>query len=207
MRKATGVLVSTALLVFAATARADPDTLMACKAIRVRESIPAPHPPMSHGVTRFRCTGTFPLPSAGAAPTTGVVSTITVRDVAQDPPPSPYPLSAWRGIGNPPGSKGYEWKVPNDFCRRVLVTPTLVKGVCDLDLARFGAFGTTLPFVGDLAIRLHLVGTSDTKDYCGRFGGITQTNNEKTFRARNAPAPVACSPSGAFTTAGDDELL
>jgi hypothetical protein len=64
--------------------------------------------------------------------------------------------------------------------------------------------GTALPFSGDVALQIVSEGPTDTKRYCARFPVAGALKNDaKQFKAKNAPAPAACSPSGAFLDTGD----
>jgi len=109
-------------------------------------------------------------------------------------PPQTAPLG-WRGLGNPPGTRGYKYKgagTPTDPCKVVLVKSRIVKAVCS------GA-GVTLdpPLAGDLGIVL-TVGTN-TKNYCTVFGGTTAKNVDDTLIRRNA-ALAACSCGSSIPT-------
>jgi hypothetical protein len=97
------------------------------------------------------------------------------------------PPLGWKGLGNPPGSKGYKYRgagTPGDPCKVVLVKEKVIKGVCK-------GTGVTLapPFAGDLVIVLSL-GTSDV--YCARFGGDEPKNDSTITKRKNAAAPGAC---------------
>jgi hypothetical protein len=101
-------------------------------------------------------------------------------------------------LGNPPGSGGY--KCGRDF----LFKPNLLRAKYRFDeLDTYGPGGVR-PYTNDVAILVTLYGPSDTKRYCARFPiGSAVRNNLRVFKARNAPAPTACSPSGAFLDASD----
>jgi len=107
----------------------------------------------------------------------------------------PLPSPNWKGLGNPPGSKGYKYKGDGtlaDPCKVVLVKPKLVKGICK---------GPTLtpdpPHPGTVPIQ---VGAADVSDrYCAEFGGTEIRNDASLLKRKDAPAPASCaSPSGAF---------
>jgi cysteine-rich repeat protein len=94
----------------------------------------------------------------------------------------------WKGIGNPPGSKGFVYKGAGsitDPCTTVVIKPKQVKAVCK------GA-GITLapPFAGDLGVIV--TAGSASKRYCVSFGGDTKKNATEGFVRKNAPAPPAC---------------
>jgi hypothetical protein len=192
------LLVTLASILAPASALADPDELMPCRFVIVRS--------MGPSFTRFSCKGTFALPSAGAAPTGGAAS-VSVNTV---PPGNSQfggtSLSSDRctGLGNPAGSRGYVCKAPvSEPAFGVLVIrPTVVKGVVRYDVPAFH-YGTTHPYpaTSDVAIRVATYGPGaiESKRYCARFGSAnTFLNNAKVYRATNAPAPAACSASGAF---------
>ena len=156
----------------------------------------------------------FALPSAANDPTIegGVLHVFDTGVGGGDEtyllPVQPAPLG-WRGLGGPPGSKGYKYHgagTPGDPCTVVLVKETVVKAVCK------GA-GITLspPFGGDVGIVL-TVGT-DSKRYCATFGGTVVKNIATVTKRRlsgSAPCPVAPPPPpppGSIfvdTVSGDD---
>jgi hypothetical protein len=101
------------------------------------------------------------------------------------------------GLGNPAGAKGYKCSHPR--IPVVIIKEKVVKGVVKLDLP-FVSHASTHPYPGtsDVAIRLTTVGASDQKQYCARFGGPPPLRNDAaSYRRKDAPAPAACSPSGA----------
>jgi len=95
--------------------------------------------------------------------------------------------AAWKGLGNPPETKGYKYKgagTPSDPCRVVLWKRTVVKAVCK-------GTGVTLqpPFTGQVGIDLRMA-VSD--HYCAAFGGNDTQNDATGLKRTNAPAPGAC---------------
>jgi hypothetical protein len=103
--------------------------------------------------------------------------------------------TGWKGLGNPPGSKGYKYKgagTLSDPCKVVLVKTKIVKGICK---------GPTLtpapPHPGTVPTQ---VGATDLSDrYCAEFGGTEIKNDASLLKRKDAPAPALCaSPSGAF---------
>jgi hypothetical protein len=105
------------------------------------------------------------------------------------------PQINWKGLGNPPGSKGFKYKgtkTPGDPCVVVIVKTNVIKAVCkgtDITL--------TPPFSGTEGITLHMVGSGD--NYCAVAGGTIVKNDATQFKAKQVPAPASCaSPSGAF---------
>jgi hypothetical protein len=131
--------------------------------------------------------GGFPLPGVDLVATG---ATLRVFDTAAAAGDDAYDLPAgsrWRGLGNPPGAKGYRYKGAGDAadpCKIVLVKESIIKAICR------GA-GVTLrpPFTGDVGIVLSF-GTSER--YCARFGGDDVRNDSTLTKRRNAPAPGAC---------------
>ena len=106
--------------------------------------------------------------------------------------------SQWKGLGNPPGSKGYKYKGAGtlaDPCKVVLVKPKIIKGICK---------GPTVtpdpPHPGTVPVQL---GAQDLSwRYCGEFGGTEIKNDARLLKRKDAPAPSSCaSPSGAFVDA------
>jgi hypothetical protein len=194
MTRWMGIVIATALaaLLTPGVTKADSDELMPCK-ILVIKAAPAAG---GQGLTKFVCKpppgGAFALPSAEAAPT-GSFLGVSVNTVP--PGNSSFYPTACTGLGNPAGSKGYKCRFLPNF-PAVLVKTNVVKGVAKLDIPQ--AFGVAQPFAADLAIRLVSEGT-DTKNYCARFPLASALRNDASeFIARDAPAPVECSPSGAF---------
>jgi hypothetical protein len=183
-----------------AAALADPDELMPCDLVLVKAA-PALH---GNGYTKFICRGAFQLPSPGAAPLGGGELGVSVAPV----PPGNSPFEARLdcvGLGFPAGSKGYRCRQPFPYARTpiVLLKSSIVKGIFRDDFPQ-REYGATHPYTRDLAIRVVTHGTSDSKYYCARFPIGTATKNDATqFKAKDAPAPAACSPSGAFIDTGD----
>jgi hypothetical protein len=196
MARWPGVLFAIAAVALLAPpgASADPDELMPCKIVIIK----APPAAGGNGLSKFVCTGTFALPSVGAAPTGGSLS----FGINAAPSGSGnFGGVSCTGLGNPPGAKGYKCAaVP--AVPLLLVKTNVVKGIIKFD----GPvnLGTPHPFTHDLTIRLTAFGTSDNKRYCARFPvGSALKNDTSQFKAKNAPAPAACSPSGAFLDGGD----
>jgi len=170
-----------------ATARAndEPDALITGKKIAVKPA----------KLAKVLSKGTFALPSASNDPTVeGAVlrlfDTVLFDGVNTGAGDDTYALPAvgWKGLGNPPGTKGYKYKgagTPGDPCKVVLIKPTVIKAVCK-------GTGVTLqpPFVGDAGVVL-TVGT-DSKRYCARFGGTTLKNVATIMKRKDAPAPGDC---------------
>jgi hypothetical protein len=108
------------------------------------------------------------------------------------------PIIHWKGLGNPPGSKGYKYKgdgTLSDPCKVVLVKPKIIKGICK---------GPTLtpdpPHPGTVPVQ---VGADDLSwRYCAEFGGTETKNDANGLKRKDALPPALCaSPSGAFVDA------
>jgi hypothetical protein len=101
-----------------------------------------------------------------------------------------YPLPAgtqWKGLGTPPGSKGYKYSgqgTPADPCRVVYVKQKVIKAVC-----KGSSILLAPPFTGDIGIVLSL-GTTD--EYCAQFGGTIVHNTTDKAKRLYAPAPAMC---------------
>ena len=142
--------------------------------------------------------GTFTLPTGGDAPTTAGGS-LLIRDLGDPMNANTYslPSAGWKGLGNPPGTKGFKYKGAgsvSDPCKVVLIKTNIVKAVCK-------GTGVTLdtPFTAPPAeVAVNLSSGSGTS-YCAEFGGTEVKNTASIFKRKDAAAPSACSsPSGAF---------
>jgi hypothetical protein len=140
---------------------------------------------------------TFDLPDANNAPTAEGASLSIFDTGGSSGDTYALPSAGWKGLGNPPGSKGYKYKgagTVGDPCRVVLVKAKVVKAVC-----KGGGVQMATPFTGDVGIVL-AVGT-DTKNYCALFGGTQVKNDATQVKKKNAPPPGACpSPGGGGST-------
>jgi hypothetical protein len=197
MRRLVGALLGAAALAAvvgpAPALAADPDELMPCKIVLVKNTGGI------NGKTKIVCKGTFALPSANDAVGLAVV------DVNIVPPgtSSPFFILGCVGLGNPPGSAGYKCKDP--VSGLILIKPTVVKAVSKILDLPAALYGTTHPYPSgtDVAIRVTYQG-SVIKQYCGRFGGPPAIKDTATlYKRKDAPAPAACSPSGAFLDDGE----
>jgi hypothetical protein len=181
-RSSRGFIAATtlaALLAVLGSARADPDELMPCKRFKVTARGVA-------GITRFLCKpprgGFFALPSAMESTVYYGVDTV--------PSGSPVSGTSCRGRGDPPGSTGYSCgSLPSIH---IVITPRGVRGVA--------RGGPSLSAAADLALKILL--PASPKYYCARVPlGSALENTSTVFRAKDVPAPTACSPSGAFLDA------
>lgn len=147
----------------------------------------APNPPL------------FPLPSSD--PSAGS-ATLRVFDYGAGGGDDTYDLAGgtWKGLGNPPGSKGYKYKGAGnaaDPCKVVLIKEKVIKAVCKDK----GAGGVTMtpPFAGTAAIVLEI----GADQYCAEFGGTEKKNTEKGTIRKDAPSPASCPTEG--ESCGDSE--
>ena len=142
--------------------------------------------------------GTFTLPTGADVPTTAGGS-LLIRDLGDPMNANTYslPSGGWKGLGNPPGDKGYKYKgagTASDPCKVVLIKTNIVKAVCKGD-------GVTLttPFTAPPAEVAVNLSSGPGTSYCAEFGGTEVRNTVNVFKRKDAPAPSACSsPSGAF---------
>src|SRR5262245_17241235 len=107
------------------------------------------------------------------------------------------PSTGWKGLGSPPGAKGWKYKGLGsvaDPCKIVLVKQKIVKAVC-----KGAGVQMATPFNGNVGIILN-VGT-DTKRYCAEFGGDLVRNTNTLLKKKAAPAPASCpTPGGGGTS-------
>ena len=173
-----------------AIAADEPDELMPGRIVIIRYGV----------IAKFvsKAATLFDLPDANNSPV-NEGATLRIFDTG-GPGADTYNLPAgqWRGLGVPPGSKGYKYKGAGsvgDPCKVVLVKQKVVKAVC-----KGGGVQVGTPFVGDVGIVL-AVGT-DTKNYCARFGGTVVRNDAGLTKAKSAPTPALCpsGPSGPTST-------
>jgi hypothetical protein len=130
---------------------------------------------------------TFNLPSIDPVAAGGALRLFDTSTTAGDDTYALPAGAAWKGLGNPAGSKGYKYRgdgTPSDPCKVVLVKESVIKAVC-----KGASITLTPPFAGDIGIILSL-GTTDR--YCARFGGDDVKNDATLTKRKNAPAPVAC---------------
>jgi hypothetical protein len=130
---------------------------------------------------------TFALPTANPIAVGGSLRIFDVATTAGDDTYNLHAGAAWKGLGNPAGSKGYKYKgagTPADPCKVVLVKGNVIKGVCR-------GTGITLvpPFTGDMGIVLS-IGMTDR--YCAQFGGDEVNNDPTLTKRKDAQAPPAC---------------
>ena len=100
----------------------------------------------------------------------------------------PLPAANWSLIGKPGQNKGFKYK-----------DPTLAAGPIKTAQVKTGALvkaagkgaGLTQPLSSDPS-PVDVVLTTGTRKYCMQFGGTVTFTADKTFTARNAPAPGSC---------------
>jgi hypothetical protein len=134
------------------------------------------------------------LPKPGPVPITGITSPVVsgaslkLQEVG-NPLNSlvvALPSGQWKGLGNPAGSKGYKYKgagTPADPCKVVLIKEAIAKAVCK------GGPSLTIPVPNPVAATL----TIGTDRVCAEWGGTVIKNSPTIFKAKDAPAPPACS--------------
>ena len=108
------------------------------------------------------------------------------------------PAPQWKGLGRPPGSKGYKYLgtgTPSDPCKIVLLKPKVIKAIC-----KGPVLTPDPPHPGVVAVQLGADNLSER--YCAEFGGTEIKNDANLLKRKDAPAPAGCaSPSGAFVDA------
>jgi len=143
----------------------------------------------------------FPVPSPGGAgdPTIhgGTLRFCKLADASSWPSVA-LPAANWRGLGFPPGSRGYRYKGAGtiaDPCRSVVVRDRRIKVVCKGP----GAFAAPSPYglpVGSAGAGFELVVGTDR--YCAESSPATVALIKKNsavkglFKAAKAHAPAAC---------------
>lgn len=97
------------------------------------------------------------------------------------------PAANWTALGNPPGARGYRYKMPDGSAGgirkiRLKSGKLLIKGA--------GENWPWLPAGGEdgVALTLEIGG----QRYCAQFGGVEKANAEGYLSYRNANAPAAC---------------
>jgi hypothetical protein len=129
---------------------------------------------------RARAKTPFTLPAPPLAPTVGGV-TLEVVDPAGGTAALALPASGWKGLGRPPGSKGYRYRGTRaDDCARARLTPRRVSAFCRTAI--------DLPVAGEVQLLLTAGGA---KRYCARFGGTEKANSARRLERVKAPA-AAC---------------
>jgi len=113
-------------------------------------------------------------------------------------------IPQWKGLGNPPGSKGYKYKGAGtlaDPCKVVLIKEKIIKGVCKGPILT-----PDPPHPSPVLVQ---VGAGDLSDrYCAEFGGTEIKNDASLLKRKDAPAPATCaSPSGAFVDGTSGSLF
>jgi len=142
--------------------------------------------------------GTFTLPIGADVPTTAGGS-LLIKDLGDPMNANTYslPSAGWKGLGNPPGDKGFKYKGAgsgSDPCKVVLIKTKIVKAVCKGVGVTLTAPVTAPP--ADVAVNLS-VGTGTS--YCAEFGGTEIKNTSTIVKRKDSGAPSGCSsPNGAF---------
>jgi len=131
----------------------------------------------------FRAGATpFTLPSPPIAPPLEG-ATLAVADAGAGGAGQVFqlPAAGWKGLGSPPGSKGYRYKGgEGDDCSRAKLTASRFSARCRGD-------AVALPAAG--AVDVELV-SGASKRYCASFGGEEKRNDAaKLKRVKAPPAP------------------
>jgi hypothetical protein len=182
------MFVGAALVAVCATPALAADQLIPGKLIIVKPS----------KLAKVLAKGTFTLPTGADDPTLAGAS-LLIKDLGDPMNANTYslPAAGWKGLGNPPGDKGFKYKGAgsgSDPCKVVLVKPKLVKAVCKGVGVTLTTPVTTPP--AEVAVNLS-VGTGTS--YCAEFGGTEIRNTANVMKRQDSTAPSACSsPSGAF---------
>lgn len=117
---------------------------------------------------------------------------------------TPLPAANWKGLGNPPGTKGYKYKDPNGTtfggCKVMVIKGAVFKANC----ASFAFLGH--PFTGN-AVRTRVkIGDNDYCHDCDVSGNGTVVKNDSQKLIIKDCAATSClcaSPSGAFVDAAE----
>jgi Lysyl oxidase len=129
------------------------------------------------------------LPSPPIAPTVGG-ATLSLDDSASgaDPETFELPAAGWKGLGRPPGAKGYRYRgAKGSACRKAKLTSERLTATCTGTLA--------LPAAGELTLVLTSGEASEGKLYCTRFGGTEKRNDARKLKRVDAAPPDACPPA------------
>jgi Tol biopolymer transport system component len=140
-----------------------------------------------------------PVLASGADPTVGG-ATVELRNpsVGGDSATLVLPAVGWRGLGDPAGTRGYQYKDPDlaiGPCKKALYKAGKVKLAC-----HGSGVGYTLDEAqqGSVAVRLEIGGPAAS--YCALFGGAivkdtsTAAGGTAVFKAAGAGAPSVCPP-------------
>jgi len=128
----------------------------------------------------------FTLPSPPVAPTASG-ATLSFADSGSGSPPPTFELPAegWKGLGRPPGAKGYRYKGGEGTdCSKAKLTASRLTVTCS------GAL--VLPAVGELTLVFASGEPGQGKRYCARFGGTEIRNDAQKLKRVKADPPDAC---------------
>ncbi len=103
--------------------------------------------------------------------------------------------SGWRGLGQPPGSKGYLYRGRNDIedsdpkgtCRVVVLKGRSIKAVCRGELVAL-----VTPLLGSEGVTIGIPAGTASRRYCADFGGEDLRNDATVLKRKNAPVPIEC---------------
>ena len=133
---------------------------------------------------------TFALPSGASSPLTGGGQLRFFKGTRADTFELPVqpPRLGWKGLGNPPGQKGFKYKgagTTSDPCKSVLIKEKIVKGIC-----KGSSIKLDPPATGDVGILLTVGSTPMT--YLALWGGDDVKNTAEQLKRKDAPVPPAC---------------
>jgi hypothetical protein len=128
--------------------------------------------------------GGFSLPSPPIAPTFGGATLVVGDGVGGQT--FDLPADGWKGLGKPPGARGYRYKGGKSaVCRKARLTPSRVTATCT-------GSGVGLPASGDVEIDLVSGGA---RHYCATFGGTEKRNDAERLKRVDAAAAPCPAPT------------
>jgi hypothetical protein len=143
---------------------------------------------------------TAPEPSSSGDPRTSGATLILFSPTTRQSDVFEFPAAHWRGLGNPPGTKGYKYTDPRQTdgpCTNALLKPGKV-----LKVRCKGAkitYALKAPGQGSMALTFRSGTGSSGVGFCTAFSGpavIKDTpasgGNAGAFQAKGVPPPAAC---------------
>jgi hypothetical protein len=132
-------------------------------------------------------------------PTRGGAQLSVVNPATREIDTYNLPASGWKGLGRPPGAKGYQYKdrtLVNGPCKTVVVKPgKLLKATCQGNQI---AFSLNEASQGRLDVALTMSNDASSLVQCLSFGGTVTKDRPAAgrtaglFQAKDAPPPAAC---------------
>ena len=149
----------------------------------------------------------FPLPSPGSAEDPSAagaqLSFFDTSEPGAGQATFVLDASGWKGLGSPPGARGYKYKGKDDTtdpdpkgtCKIVLLKEKVIKAVC-----KGAAVSLQTPFSASEGITLGVPAGSASSVYCAELGGTEAKNDAKLMKRKDAAAPPSCpAPGSSFT--------